>query len=293
MAMAIDVLPDTWPRTQTFSKTAESHSLLIPIGPYQNGNATSLYVDGHLEQAAFRIDSDAPTLKIMDEILSVAQSQGYAVLFRCHDRVCGGFDFRAGLEVVPAPSMYVDLGDFRYLTAERQGDEAETYLSILVSRSRNAAYAQIIRMNGSHRRRPSGLLLTVEPATEQPLSLTEQLESVGYVVLDSLEFASGSPELSSNDYQELARLAAYLATNPAARIALVGHTDTTGTLAGNIELSQQRAQSVLDRLVSAHNVDIDRVSAEGIGYLSPRSNNSSAEGKAHNRRVEAVLIPGG
>jgi len=87
----------------------------------------------------------------------------------------------------------------------------------------------------------------------------------------------------------LAALAAWLAGNPARRIALVGHTDSQGDLAANVAVSQARAEAVRAILV-AQGAPAGQIAAEGAGWLAPVASNLTPEGRARNRRVEAVVL---
>ena len=107
--------------------------------------------------------------------------------------------------------------------------------------------------------------------------------------MEDLAFASGAGALLPGDYPSLAALADWLAANPEARIVLVGHTDASGGLAGNVALSKQRAASVRAALLAVPGVQAAQVGAEGVGYLAPRAPNQTEEGRQKNRRVEAVL----
>ena len=69
-----------------------------------------------------------------------------------------------------------------------------------------------------------------------------------------------------------------------------GHTDSTGSLQHNQQLSQDRAQSVANYLFS-QGVDQRRVSAMGFGPSQPVATNATAEGRAQNRRVEVQISP--
>jgi OOP family OmpA-OmpF porin len=109
------------------------------------------------------------------------------------------------------------------------------------------------------------------------------------VALDDLVFASGSSSLTEGAYPSLASLAAWLKENPGLTIAVVGHTDASGGLEGNIALSRKRAQSVRERLIANYDVPAKRVEAEGVGYLSPRASNLTEEGRQMNRRVEVMM----
>ena len=80
-----------------------------------------------------------------------------------------------------------------------------------------------------------------------------------------------------------------------ARAAIqVGHTvrlietDTQGTLAGNLDLSQRRAEAVVRALEAQHKVDPKRLVAKGVASLAPVATNDSDAGRERNRRVELV-----
>ena len=72
-------------------------------------------------------------------------------------------------------------------------------------------------------------------------------------------------------------------------MVLVGHTDAQGSLEANINLSRIRARAVRQFLISELDVSPGQVSAEGIGFLAPRSTNSTEDGRQSNRRVEVVI----
>jgi len=73
-------------------------------------------------------------------------------------------------------------------------------------------------------------------------------------------------------------------------VNITGYTDSTGTLAKNMTLSQQRADSVASSLIT-QGVAANRIRTNGAGPNNPVASNSTTEGKAQNRRVEIVLSP--
>ena len=116
------------------------------------------------------------------------------------------------------------------------------------------------------------------------------LQGSGHVVLKDLDFASGAGALSDRSYATLEALAAYLKANPARVVALVGHTDATGSLEANTALSRKRAEAVRARLIGKYEVPGGQVVAQGAGYLAPVASNLTQAGREANRRVEAVLL---
>jgi outer membrane protein OmpA-like peptidoglycan-associated protein len=107
----------------------------------------------------------------------------------------------------------------------------------------------------------------------------------------SVLFASAKSDLLPDAQIKLNDVAKALgAQDPDAKIVVEGHTDSQGSASFNQDLSQRRAESVRAYLVS-HGIASDRVSAQGLGPASPIADNSSAEGRANNRRVEIVVQP--
>jgi outer membrane protein OmpA-like peptidoglycan-associated protein len=74
------------------------------------------------------------------------------------------------------------------------------------------------------------------------------------------------------------------------KIVVEGYTDSQGGASFNQDLSQRRAQSVRDYLVS-RGMASDRITSQGFGLNNPVADNSTAEGRANNRRVEIVVHP--
>ncbi|MDS9951373.1 MAG: OmpA family protein, partial [Planktomarina sp.] len=105
-----------------------------------------------------------------------------------------------------------------------------------------------------------------------------------------LIFQAGAAKLEGESFATLDALAEYLREYPAQKIILVGHTDSKGTLADNITLSKKRAYAVQALFTRMYkDIESERVKAEGVGYLSPVSQNKTAEGRRYNRRVEVVV----
>lgn len=83
---------------------------------------------------------------------------------------------------------------------------------------------------------------------------------------------------------------ALIEQDPLSKIVVEGHTDSQGSATFNQDLSQRRAQSVRDYLVS-RGIAADRLSAQGFGLTRSIADNNSPEGRANNRRVEIVVTP--
>lgn len=277
-------------------KSEAAGTYQMPIGPWSESTGIpAMTTSGHVTKQAWRLGgSGLSPYQILLALRQQLLDAGYQVLFECSATDCGGFDFRFGTTVINEPAMHIDLGDYHYLAAQKPGDEPDT-ISLIVSRSVSAGFVQIIQV-GPVAAAPAEPLTSTkaEPDAAMPVPLSGEIgpamEAVGRFVLGDLVFATGSADLGPGDYASLRELAGYLRDNPGKRVALVGHTDATGSLAGNIGLSKRRAESVMARLVAEYGVPKEQLEAEGIGYLAPIASNQTDEGRNVNRRVEAILV---
>lgn len=266
---------------QTAQQVEPEATALIATGSWVDAQPMAGRRDGTLEQTAWRIATAQSTLDLAARLQAQLEAGGWKILFTCETRGCGGFDFRYQLPLLTEPDMHVDLGDFRYLAAEK-GTEA---LSLTISRATEAAFVQMTRVTPGAAPAPNPQPAAIPaPASD----FGARLELAGSVVLEDLVFASGKADLAPGDYASLRALAEYLAARPEAKIALVGHTDASGGLAGNVALSEARAGAVRKALISL-GVKGERIEAKGVGYLAPRASNLSPEGRTQNRRVEVML----
>lgn len=119
----------------------------------------------------------------------------------------------------------------------------------------------------------------------------EEKNGLLYVTLSQdLLFPSGSSTLDMRGRQALQQLASALNKNPDIDILVEGHTDTDGSAALNWQLSTDRAVNVSQALIS-FGVDPRRITAAGRAFYAPIAPNTTAAGKAQNRRTEIILSP--
>lgn len=110
--------------------------------------------------------------------------------------------------------------------------------------------------------------------------------------LRGLKFPTNRAELTGPSVSLLKKVSKTIAEMPTEkRITVEGHTDATGSPDRNANLSQMRAQTVVEYLVSENVVKQDQISAEGLGDRKPLASNKTREGRAENRRVDVIIVP--
>ncbi len=115
--------------------------------------------------------------------------------------------------------------------------------------------------------------------------LLNKLEKGTKVVLRNIFFDTGKSTLRPQSVAELQRLLDILSKNPSIHIEISGHTDNVGTDEFNNKLSEARAKTVVDYLIT-NGVNKDRLTFKGYGKNQPISSNETEEGKQQNRRTE-------
>ena len=105
------------------------------------------------------------------------------------------------------------------------------------------------------------------------------------LVLEGVQFKTGTAELESGAMKKLDQVAASLAGNPEVKVEVAGYTDSVGDPGRNQQLSVRRAQAVVDYL-AARGVTKGRLTAKGYGQENPIADNASVDGRSRNRRVE-------
>jgi OOP family OmpA-OmpF porin len=109
------------------------------------------------------------------------------------------------------------------------------------------------------------------------------------VVLPNIYFDFNKATLRPESYPELNKVVKLMDDYPTLKIEIGGHTDSVGTEAVNLKLSQDRAASVVKYLVD-HAVSRDRLIAKGYGKSKPIESNATEEGRAKNRRIEFTVL---
>jgi len=136
---------------------------------------------------------------------------------------------------------------------------------------------------------------------QQEAELRKELENSGVSVTrrgddiilnmpSNIGFSSGSADLNARSFPVLDSVAKVLVKYDKTLVEVAGHTDNVGNAESNLSLSKRRANTVAQYLI-ARGIRRDRAIIVGVGENRPMADNSSAEGRALNRRVELSLLP--
>ncbi|MBK8495083.1 MAG: OmpA family protein [Chitinophagaceae bacterium] len=124
---------------------------------------------------------------------------------------------------------------------------------------------------------------------KDPFKVAIQFMPAKSFILEDCNFETGKADLEEDSYKVLDELVAYLNRKEDERIELQGHTDNVGSAKSNMVLSEARANTVRDYLLSK-GIDPNRVIAKGYGLTVPVASNNTEEGRAQNRRTEVKIL---
>lgn len=118
--------------------------------------------------------------------------------------------------------------------------------------------------------------------------LANQLKKEGHVSLPGILFDFNQAVIKPESEPLLNEIAIFMQADTATRLYVVGHTDMTGELDYNLELSVLRASAVVNYLTEKKGIALTRIAPQGLGPLAPVATNETEEGRRKNRRVELV-----
>jgi outer membrane protein OmpA-like peptidoglycan-associated protein len=175
--------------------------------------------------------------------------------------------------------------------AETRAREAEAQAREAEAKAREAEQARR-QASAAEQARAAEQAKAVALANELA-SLRAQQTGRGLVLtVGDVLFAPGKAEVSSGGQRRIDRLADFLRAYPKRNVLIEGHTDNTGDEDFNMKLSQQRADTVRDRLIEK-GVAAQRIRTKGYGPKFPVVDNDTPGGRQQNRRVEVVVLEEG
>jgi OmpA-OmpF porin, OOP family len=182
------------------------------------------------------------------------------------------------VDTLPIPQMWVDGFNYRYYAGRKTEGGRETYASVLVSKSNDDIYAQLV----------VAVVGAVENKMVDAGEMAKGLREKGHIALYGIYFDTDKAVIKPESRPTLDEIAKLLRAQPQLNVVIVGHTDSQGTFDYNMDLSRRRADAVAAELAKSYKIANARLKTAGVGFLAPIGSNASDDGRALNRRVELV-----
>ncbi|MEF8816608.1 MAG: OmpA family protein [Salinibacter sp.] len=272
---------------------ADYDLLELPAGDDEEGEFLYKPTEGEVTRLLYAAPEGLSVLQVHRNYQMALQDAGFEIVEECvgtGSTECN-YHFR-NFDNFGRSLRNIFMGeDGSYFLARKSGAEGDVYVS--AHTLLNDTYDDL---DG----RPVTALQIVE---EKPMAtgkvevnldaeaMAEDLEEAGTTRLYGIHFDTGEATIKPESESTLAEIAELLNEQPDLTLAVVGHTDSRGSLEQNMELSHRRAEAVAEFLATEHEVAASRLNPHGVGYLSPVAANETEDGRARNRRVELVKVP--
>jgi outer membrane protein OmpA-like peptidoglycan-associated protein len=119
-------------------------------------------------------------------------------------------------------------------------------------------------------------------------AMGNDINNTGHVSVYGIFFDTGKAEIKAESDEAIAQISTLLKSNESLKLYVVGHTDNVGTIDANMKLSKDRADAVVNVLITKFGIASARLKSYGVASLVPVASNDTEEGRAKNRRVELV-----
>jgi len=283
-----DILTLPYSAELTYESLSKNGAFYVVAGKDINLSKENNLISPQMLQQVWKINNFNNTSdEISQRVKEKLESNDHKIIFECEFNSCGGFEFRFNSNILNMPEMFVNLNDYKFITAEMIDNERVKFISYIISVGEDTAYIQINQFGDDLEKKQENKL-----AKSLSKSLSANFnDNRGSIIIEGLKFKPGSAEILESDLIVLSNLANFLILNKNEKIILVGHTDASGSIKGNIKLSKDRAKSVQNIFIKKFNVNPNQITINGVGFLSPIASNNTKSGREKNRRVEVIIVP--
>lgn len=248
--------------------------------------AKGLNLEGKITRIDYSIGGNKSTLEVERNYLEALQRGGFQVLFRCAKEECG-HDFEGFVgnsdKVMPHGFSAAFGRAHRAILAKLARPAGDVYVFLNIMDDTPNQHVEVYEEVVEEKPMQTGQVQVLDAG-----ALQKGLASSGKVALYGIYFDTDQAQIKPESKAQLDAMAKLLTTNTSLKVYIVGHTDNLGQFAHNADLSQKRAEAVVQALSTTYHVAPGRLTAKGIASLSPVASNSDEAGRAQNRRVELV-----
>jgi len=239
-----------------------------------------LKLEGNTSFYRYELPPNRSALEVFRNYEAGLKAKGLEIVFSCrdYDGSCGG-DIAGKLDGDPMrwPGVFRSCLNNKelYLLAKN----STTYIGIIFCDSdpTNVHVAMV-----ESKEMDTGKMMFVDSSAMQ-----KAINDTGRINLYGIHFDFDKDEIKPDSYNTIFEMIQLMQSNPQLKLEVIGHTDSQGLEAHNLDLSSRRAGAVIRSLVQA-GITVDRLKSRGAGSSQPVATNDNEDGRAKNRRVELV-----
>ena len=285
-----------------YYKVEKWNKYIIPVSKIENTEngakdwKKKLKIAGEVRRIQYSVSKDNNPALVAENYNNALKSSDWEILFSgCGDDELGNDSYEwcyyyygsDGLNLEKFGSAFNPNGKAHcYIAAKQENTDSTYYVAIYVSDKvddSKGLHFTLITQDIIKVKNPDLGLVTAK-------ILADKINSKGHIAIYDIHFDTGKSSIKPESTETLKNIAEYLNAHQNEKFLIVGHTDNTGNFDANLKLSSERAQTVMNALVSKYSVKAEQLKAYGDGQTAPVATNLTDEGKAKNRRVEIVKL---
>jgi outer membrane protein OmpA-like peptidoglycan-associated protein len=255
------------------------HAAYPRITGYRDGQVVTETVEGNLTRLTYDNPGGRSPLEIVRNYRQALEAQGFRTDWECGSRQACGSTARhgggRGWNGVNGMNLGAG-GNVHYVTGSMPHGQGTAWVSIGATPRQTRIHIV------------EGAAMQTGMVQVNAAQLAAELDRSGRVTLDGIHFDTGQDTLRPESDAALAQVGLLMRDDPALRLMVEGHTDSTGSMEVNQTLSQRRANRVREAIIARYGVAPDRLGAAGYGAGRPVADHAPEQGRALTGRVELV-----
>jgi outer membrane protein OmpA-like peptidoglycan-associated protein len=225
------------------------------------------------------------------------QKAGFTTVFSCAKASCGAGDDFGSMMLERVGNNFIQ-GSSDYWAPFNYSRESNRYLLARGTRADGSVVHAAVYVVDPDNQHNGGVLVELVEgkametnkvsASLDASAMAKSIATDGKVAVYGVTFDTDKADIQPKSKAALDEMAKLMAADPKLKVYIVGHTDSVGDFAHNVDLSQRRAEAVARMLATSYKVDAKRLMPRGVASLAPVASNDAEAGREKNRRVELV-----
>ena len=206
-------------------------------------------LEGRITRIAYRTNPGPSILEVSRNFETQLAKAGFETLLACDTDACGGIPFTEAIDALPMPQMWIDGFNYHYYAGRRIDGAREIWASVVVSENNREIYAQLTVAE----------LGAIENKMVDAEAMSKGLRETGRIALYGIYFDTDRAVVKPESRPALEQIAKLLAGDAQLNVFIVGHTDSQGPYAYNLDLSRRRAEAIAEELVKNYRIGAPRL----------------------------------
>lgn len=267
----------------------------VPLGPAQDNKqlTQSTRIEGEVTRLTYKVPAGRSPLEVVRNYENELEAAGYEVLFAGGKDELGKYGYFAEaadyetlvLGSEPARPFQGNEENQRFLAARLSRPEGDVHVVLYAVALQASPLLNALKQRGLEQDQTviqTDIIVTKpmesKMVTVKAEEMAKKLSDTGSIALYGIYFDFNKADIKPESEPTLEQIAMLLKDQPTLKLLVVGHTDNVGTFSFNLDLSQRRANSVVNALVTRYEIGKNRLTPFGVSFANPVPSNKTDVG---------------